>query len=242
MTTPPLNIQFVAQFKVDLANPPTLDDDLHGLFRLRESLRRASPKLAEWYLGGATKQDSYLYPAFDDNGPTTALMAVLRERQRKDKRVPVTRNVGVWNGSDDVDGASMGLFVCETKDPSQVRLSTSIPEFLSYDHVLSTTKSMIEIWNPLFASVAPDFYAGVFKGRPGVGWMLYLPRVLTAQQVPEARALVPVLGADMKQRGTIVVSVTDQPFSDLNPEHVKIAHDIEIRLVDQDILPRYEDL
>jgi hypothetical protein len=53
---------------------------------------------------------------------------------------------------------------------------------------------------------------------------------------------VPVLGADKKQTGTIIVSVTDEPFSDQKPEHVKIANAIEIRLVDQDLLPRFADL
>jgi hypothetical protein len=42
--------------------------------------------------------------------------------------------------------------------------------------------------------------------------------------------------------GTIIVSVTDEPFSDENPEHVKIANAIEIRLVDQDLLPLFTDL
>lgn len=90
------------------------------------------------------------------------------------------------------------------------------------------------------------YYDAVFKDRPGVGWMLYLPQVLTVQQVPEARALVPVMGKDAKgkdkQLGTIIVSVTDEPFSDENPEHVKIANAIEIRLVDQDLLPLFTDL
>lgn len=75
-----------------------------------------------------------------------------------------------------------------------------------------------------------------------MGWMLYLPQVLTARQIPEARALVPVLGADEKQIGTVIASVTDEPFSDENPEHVRIANAIEIRLVDQDLLPRYAEL
>lgn len=183
-----------------------------------------------------------MYQAFDDNGPTTALMAVLREKQRKDKRLPVMRRVGVWNGFDDDDGASMGLMVSVTEQSSHLRFDTSIREFLTFDNVVSTTKNMIEIWNPLLVSVMPTFYPPVFKDRPGVGWMLYLPKVLTAQQVPEARALVPIVGANKKQHGTIIVSVTDEPFSDHNPAHVKIAHDIEIRLVDQDLLPRYEDL
>jgi hypothetical protein len=45
-----------------------------------------------------------------------------------------------------------------------------------------------------------------------------------------------------KQLGTIIVSVTDRPFSIENPAHLKIANDIEVRLIDQDLLPRYVDL
>jgi hypothetical protein len=71
--------------------------------------------------------------------------------------------------------------------------------------------------------------------------MLYLPKVLTVQQVPEAGALIPVMDGK-KQRGTVVVSVADEPFSSDNPEHVKIANQIEVRLVDQDLLPRYSEL
>nr|WP_230626593.1 Imm52 family immunity protein [Ralstonia solanacearum] len=36
--------------------------------------------------------------------------------------------------------------------------------------------------------------------------------------------------------------VADEPFSSDNPEHVKIANKIEVRLVDHDLLPRYADL
>lgn len=109
--------------------------------------------------------------------------------------------------------------------------------------VTSLIHKSIVLWHPTFVTIesAGYFDKKVFKDRPGIGWMLYLPRVLTVQQVPEARALVPVLGADKKQIGTIIVSVTDAPFSDENPEHVKIANSIEIRLVDQDLLPRYAD-
>ena len=54
--------------------------------------------------------------------------------------------------------------------------------------------------------------------------------------------LVPIMGTGKQQLGTIIVSVTDEPFSIENPAHLKIANDIEIRLVDQDLLPRYADL
>ena len=243
----PLSIQFRAQFKIDLEHPPALEDDLFALFHLRQHLRQFSPKLTDWFLGGITKEDANLYAAFDEDGPTAALTAVLKEKGRQEKgMLPLMRSVGLWNGEEQIEGATMGLLFRHTKQPSQVDFGTRLSDFLVYTKVLSTVQEMANIWKPLFVSVEPVFYDSVFKDRPGVGWMLYLPHVLTVHQVPEARALVPVMSENEKgkkvQTGTIIVSVTDEPFSDENPEHVKIANAIEIRLVDQDLLPRYISL
>lgn len=237
---------FRAQYKIDLNHPPALDDDLRKLFELRQHLRQLSPKLTEWFLGGNSKEEALLYSAFDESGPTTAITAVLREKYRKDKSNFISRPIGLWNGEEGLEGATMGGLYRQVKEPSLVHFETEIIDFLEYPKVLSTTRKFIDLWNPLFVSIEPTFYDPVFKSRPCVGWMLYLPRVLTVQQVPEARALVPVMGKDEKgkdkQTGTIIVSITDETFSDENPEHVKIANAIEIRLVDQDLLPRYADL
>ncbi|MBB5018302.1 hypothetical protein HNQ59_001590 [Chitinivorax tropicus] len=248
MKTPPPNIELTAQFRVDLEHPPVLADDLTCAFMLQQHLSQYSPKLVEWYLGGNSQEDALRYSAFDENGPTKAIEAVLTAQFRKQKNIFPMRGFGLWNGEDSTSGASLNLFIQETQRPSDVRFETDISDFLNYQCVLNTMLKMVDIWQPLFASAAPAFYGekAVFKDRPGVGWMLYLPKVLTAQQVPEARALVPVMGKNEKgqdqQIGTIIVSVTDEPFSSENAEHVKTANAIEIRLVDQDLLPRYADL
>lgn len=52
----------------------------------------------------------------------------------------------------------------------------------------------------------------------------------------------PQLRCSSKQLDTIILSVTDEAFSDENPEHVRIANAIEIHLADQDLLPRFADL
>jgi hypothetical protein len=100
---------------------------------------------------------------------------------------------------------------------------------------------LLELW-PLAVDieVGPLMYYTdhrVFPKRPGAGWMLYLPQPIANKQLPEAAELVPVMEGD-KQKGTIIVSVSDNVFSVDNPEHVKIANAIEIRLADQDLLPR----
>lgn len=76
-----------------------------------------------------------------------------------------------------------------------------------------------------------------FPKRPGAGWMLYLPTASTREALPEAAELVPVMEGGT-QKGTIIVSVADATFSIDNPEHLRIANAIELRLADQDVLPR----
>lgn len=61
------------------------------------------------------------------------------------------------------------------------------------------------------------------------------------EQVPEAGALIPVMDGK-KPKGTIIVSVADEAFSADNPEHVKVANAIEMRLADQGLLPQFTDL
>ena len=101
---------------------------------------------------------------------------------------------------------------------------------------------LLDIWPAAFyVRVGPLMYYTthkVFSDRPGVGWMLYLDRPIAAAQVPEAAAVIPVMSGD-KPKGSIIVSVDDKVFSVHDPEHVKIANAIEVRLADHDLLPRY---
>lgn len=115
------------------------------------------------------------------------------------------------------------------------------------DHcsVAQVLAKVADVYESLYITYGPRKYVAkkVFQDRLGVSWMLYLPRVLTVAEVPEARALIPVESmSDGRRPGTIIVSVTDGVFDVNNPEHVKVANAIEIRLADQDLLPRFVDL
>lgn len=223
---------------------PTIDEQMGELFRFSLAIASFSPLLAEWFLtSGRNKQDAWLYRAFDSSGPTSAALAVLREKK---KGVEDIRSISLWNGADE-EGNAAGLNsrcnVLGRPDTFEFGLKLN-PVVTDWKTGAEWIRVAISIWPALFATFSPFWYSEsrVFKDRPGVGWMLYLPHVLTVQQIPEARALVPVLDDKKKQTGTIIVSVIDEPFSDDNPEHVRAANAIEIRLVDQDLLPRYIDL
>lgn len=159
----------------------------------------------------------------------------------------VMKFFALWNGQEKKsEGASIAYYF-DRKDGAasscSVTLGSAPPSSRLGDwrQVAEAVREAVLIWKPPVATFGTRNYDSVFADRPGAGWMLYLPIALTAQQVPEARALVPVIGAGQEQIGTIIVSITDEPFSDKNPEHVRIANAIEVRLVDQDLLPRYLD-
>lgn len=230
---------------------PTLIDvstQLQELYDFSRAVESFSPLLQHWLLSSdKSKADALMYEAFDVNGPSTAALAVLSQRS---KGVTDFRSIPLWNGADaDAENATLTSRANVLGRPDTVEFSLRLrPEITDWQTPIAWLKKAIEIWHPSAATFGPFWYSDhkVFEDRPGASWMLYLPRMLTAQEVPEARALVPVMGKDekgkAKQVGTIIVSVTDEPFSDLNPEHVKVANAIEIRLVDQDLLPRFTDL
>lgn len=217
----------------------TMLDELHGLV---PELLACSPLLDAWLLKGNTKAEALLYEVFGPSGPTTSAIAVLTESLKHDID---PRIVSMWNGREGSDGASLQYIGRPAAETSTVLLRAKPGAFANaWKPVADVVRKASGLWRPAVVGVesAGYFEKKIFKDRPGVGWMLYLPKTLTPAQVPEARALVPVFDDGQKQIGTVIVSVTDAPFSDENAEHVNIANAIEIRLVDQDLLPRYADL
>nr|WP_232221419.1 immunity 52 family protein [Burkholderia sp. WSM2232] len=199
---------------------------------------------------GETEEEARLYPVFEARGvPSSAILAVLSTRYEGAKKNR-PKVIGFWNGHNSpTDGAQLKLTIDAGVMPSEIEIdlpdqSEPIQRLGDCVAMQTVVSEIAGSYSPLYVSVAPKAYfeRQVFDDKPGVGWMLYLPRKITVQQVPEARALVPVKGKDGKEIGTIIVSVTDAVFSVDNPEHVEVANRIEIRLVDQDLLPAYADL
>ena len=241
MTRP---FEFTATFR--RPNPPSVTEQVGELYRILPSMLDCSSALAPWYLKGKSKEEALRYIAFDASGLATAGMAVLKENLKLDVD---PRIVSVWNGREGSDAASLQYTFRPAPERSMVVLRAKPEAFSDRGEVVAElVRSAVSIWRPSSLSVERfgGFEHKVFKDRPGVGWMLYLPSAISTQQVPEARALLPVTVKNEKgkeeQIGTIIVSTVDDPYSDENPEHVKVANAIEIRLVDQDLLPRYRDL
>ena len=69
-----------------------------------------------------------------------------------------------------------------------------------------------------------------FPHRKCVGWMAYVPKTVTQQQLPLAAAVLPAPG------GSIVVTV-DQAFDLANKDHIQRANEIEMDMNDLGLLP-----
>ncbi|MBB5421017.1 hypothetical protein QF000_005411 [Paraburkholderia atlantica] len=214
-----------------------------------ELLARKDRLLENWYLKGDDLGEALKYHAYEDDCPTKDAMNEVADRY-KGKGEDAPKTIGIWNGvqADDsgaafsisIDGGRLLPQSFELAMDEKSHASSRLGGFRSVAEVVA---KVAEIYDSFYVTFGPRKYfeQQVFDDRLGVSWMLYLPHVLTPAQVPEARDLIPVM-RDGKQQGTIVVSVTDEVFDVHNREHVKAANDIEIRLADQDLLPRFVDL
>lgn len=227
------DIEFRLAIQKCLHQIPSAQHRCEELWRFAKMLEVVGLSMGQWLVNG----DSTI-PAFDSAGPTPALATSAED----DPKSPI-QFADVWNGKEGQGAAGLMLKYRLNRPSGFDFRAIGINGLQSYERVAGLIEGALEIWQSPLVEIAPYAYSDekVFPDRPGVGWMLYLPHVLTAAQVPEARALVPVMRDD-KQQGTIVVSVTDGPFDVSNRDHVKVANDIEIRLADQDLLPRYVDL
>ncbi|MBC8746108.1 hypothetical protein OKW43_000575 [Paraburkholderia sp. WC7.3g] len=214
-----------------------------------ELLARKDRLLESWYLKGGDLREALKYRVYQDDRPTKEAINEVADRY-KSKGEGAPKTIGIWNGiQTDEGGAAFSISIdggrllpqsfelaVDEKNPASSRLGgcRSVAEVIA---------KVVEIYDPFYVTFGPRKYfeMQVFEDRPGVSWMLYLPHALSVAQVPEARDLIPVM-RDGKQQGTIIVSVTDEVFDVNNREHVKAANDIEIRLADQDLLPRFVDL
>ena len=224
---------------------PTEVEQLSDLWKVATLLAPLGLPVDDWYPPADTPEQSVANKAFNDDGPTRAAVAILAAEQQ-DKQSPGLRMFGVWNGREGTGAAGFdtSLSVVAGSPLSVFSLqSKRVPTLADQALVVPLLMGLLEIWSARSIEVRPYKYGSqkVFPKRPGAGWILYLPQVLSFKEIPEARQLIPVMDGK-KQRGTLILSVIDEPFDANNPEHVRVANAIEMRLVDQDLLPHFADL
>lgn len=218
---------------------PNARDLLSRIEPIAEAIRAWSVPFEDWLLAGDSIEEASRHPVYEDGQPTEAAVAVVAQWIKKQSTVP---GVAMWNGITDAF-KSMGINYYEMQTPHRGHFSLSAGPKSFSDNWQEVAKVMAQgalMCRPLWGSVESHAYypKRVFPDRPAVGWMFYLPTTLTGHEVPEARAVHPVMDGKT-QIGTILVSVTDAPFDHDAPEHVRVANEIEMRLANIDLLPRF---
>lgn len=220
---------------------PSMEDQLRDLWQLARTLDGFGLPLREWFPPADTEANSLLNRAFDAHGPTAAAVAMVEaDKENQDDDV---RMLGVWNGVEGPGGIAMTTTLSIGRIPSNLGLAAKgVAALTDSRHVVQIVQSVLTIWSPLLVQTGPAGYSRqrVFKDRTAVSWMLYLPHVIETRHAPEAASLIAIHDAEKRQKGTIVVSVAET-FDVDNPEHVRRANALEVRLADQDLLPRLTD-
>lgn len=220
---------------------PDIESQYTDLWRFAKALDAIGVPLGNWHPPADTPSNALLNKAFDNAGVTAAALAMAKAD--KDNQTNI-RSLGAWNGLDDEDGGiAFTTMLDEGPFPCTLDFSAyNVAVLKDHRNVLRLLQSILDIWSPVLLTAGPYAYTdkAVFQDRPPVSWMIYLPFAIGSENVPEASLLIPVLDDEKRQKGTIIVSV-DEAFDAKNSAHVKRANDIEIRLADQDLLPRFAD-
>ncbi|MCP1572368.1 hypothetical protein J2S30_000747 [Herbaspirillum rubrisubalbicans] len=201
-------------------------------------------KLEHWLVATGDEEGSFRYPVFEDGAPGTSALAYYREFHHNN-RPDDARYLFFWNGQLDkgVRASFADQYHHQNGSPEHISLTVDdMRRWPGPQSIVAALNESARLFFPRAMFVQPARYRAVFLDKPSVAWMLYLPLQLSSMQVPEAARLEPVHDANGRLIGTIIISVADAIFDIDNPDHVRIAHDIEVRLTDQDLLPRYPDL
>ncbi|WPA91898.1 Imm52 family immunity protein [Providencia zhijiangensis] len=186
-------------------------------------------KESSWYLTADTLEEALQKKAFNLYTPTDLL-----------KNMPYFDWMeSIWaneNKALDIKYTSSGLIynlefkLRDINPPSQPKLIESLKKyFLTYKIVcirIDTNKYRYNKRN-------------VFPDRLPVGWMLYLNKKITQQQVPMAAQLIHI--DNEKNHGTLIIS-TDHVFDGENKEDIKKANEIEIQLAGLGLLPLIREI
>ncbi|WP_034351350.1 immunity 52 family protein [Herbaspirillum sp. GW103] len=240
-----MDIKFTYRYDQNVL--PDVAGQLNPLWRTAILLDQVGLPIADWCPPADSPENALRNHAFEDDGPSNAAIAIFKEKDKEREEKDV-RSMVIWNGVLEEGSILMNHTLAVREYPSKSSFSlqsTSVPVLMDKSRMVQVIKGLLAIWPAPFISITDppyDVIHKVFDDRPGVGWMLYLPKVIKASQVPEAQELIPVEDSTGKQKGTIVVSILDEPFSVQNEEHIKVATSIEIRLVEQDLLPRRSEM
>ena len=182
----------------------------------------------KWFFSGDSLEDSMNKPAFENGKPSS----ILEDK----KSIDIIESI--WAGDNSLTiqhAANINQYI--------LRFNLRKIDHLDLKNTLKSINEILSIFNILALRMDINNYSyhkkQVFPDRFPVGWMLYLNKKITQQQVPMAAQLIHI--DNDKNHGTLIIS-TDHVFDGENKEDIKKANEIEIQLAGLGLLPLIREI
>ncbi|MEI9697104.1 Imm52 family immunity protein [Moellerella wisconsensis] len=183
---------------------------------------------SKWFFSGDSLEDSMKKPAFENSKPSFIL--------KNKENIEIIESI--W-----AEGNSLTIQHAAISNQYILRFNIREVNSLSISNTLKSLHRILSIFNVICFKLDTNNYAynqkQVFPDRLPVGWMLYLNKKITQQQVPMAAELIDI--ENKKNSGTLIIS-TDHVFDGSNKDDIKKANEIEIQLTALGLLPLYSEI
>ena len=195
---------------------------------------------SSWYLTGSSKKEA-LEKKFIENDN------INKEIEHKfinklTKSSPIYGSA-IWNG--DKNSIQISNYLARSFDNYDVSLSMKLEnkkniQYTIKKSILNLMENYIKVGKILIHTNQYHLNEkNVFPDRLPVGWMLYLNKHITQEQVPMAAELIHI--ENEKNNGTLIIS-TDHVFDGSDKADIKKANEIEIQLTALGLLPLYTEI
>nr|WP_314264040.1 Imm52 family immunity protein [uncultured Moellerella sp.] len=229
-----LNIEIYLN-KENYSIPDVINDYLYFSNFINEISGQSS-----WYLTGSSKKEALEKKLIENGTLNTDIKNKFVDKLTKSSPI---YGSSIWNG--DKNSIQINNYLAKSFDNYKVRLNLVLEDQseLQYkikNSILNLIKNNFNLPKIL---VHTNQYRlnekNVFSDRLPVGWMLYLNKKITPEQLPMAAQLIDI--ENEKNSGTLIIS-TDHVFDGSNKDDIKKANKIEIQLTALGLLPLYTEI
>ncbi|KLN95406.1 Imm52 family immunity protein [Moellerella wisconsensis] len=206
---------------------PSLIDIFSHMILTCESITQK--KEDSWYLTGDTLEEALKKKAFNQCTPTDLLKAIpyfdcmetIWANENKSLSIKYTGSGLIY---------SLDFTIRDISLPNKIAIIEALNYYIGNYRIVCVQIDINGYWYN---------DKNVFPDRLPVGWMLYLNKKITQEQLPMAAQLINI--DNDKNKGTLIIS-TEHVFDGSNKDDIKKANEIEIQLTALGLLPLYTEI
>ncbi|MEQ4624058.1 hypothetical protein [Providencia manganoxydans] len=221
-----LSIKLDVELQEEMSIPLLIDIFSHMILTC-ESITHE--KEESWYLTGDTLEEALQKKAFNEYTPTDLL-----------KTIPYFDCMeSIWaneNKALNVKYTSSGLIYNLEFKLRDISISNKVS-------IIDALGYYFDAYKIVCMRIDTNGYRyndkNVFPDRFPVGWMLYLNKIITQEQVPMAAQLITI--ENEKNKGTLIIS-KEGVFDGSNKDDIKKSNEIEIQLTALGLLPLIREI